>query len=321
MDNRFLGKSKLLLSPIGLGTWQFSKGTGFAGKYWETLTDEIINEIVLVSLDNGINWFDTAEVYGNGESEKALANALIKSKKPSSEIHIATKWNPVMRTANSIDKSINERLTNLKGYPIDLFQIHNPYSFSSIKDEMKIMAVLVKSDKIKNIGVSNYNVGQMLKAHAELKINGLNLISNQVKYNLLDRKIETNGVLQAAKENNIAIIAYSPLEQGLLTGKFHDNPELIKEIKGYRKYRPLFKKKNLQKSLPLINELKKIAQKYQVTPAQVSLNWIINFHGDFVFAIPGASKVQQAKENALAMSFKLSEDEMKRIDEYSSIFK
>lgn len=318
MKNRFLGKSKIYLSAIGLGAWQFSKRNGIAGKYWQYLPDKDINNIVSEALNHGINWFDTAEIYGNGKSETALAQALIASGKPSCEIKIATKWNPVFKSSKSISKAIESSLKRLKGYPVDLYQIHAPVSFSSIKNEMGKMAILQKSGKFKYIGISNYNAKQMEIANYELEKKGLFLASNQVKYSLLNRKIENNGILDVAKKNKISIIAYSPLEQGLLTGKFHDNYELIKNIKGFRKYSKSFTKKNLDRTYPLIEELKSIANKHNATPSQIALSWIINYHGDIIFAIPGASSVQQAKQNAEAMNIILSEKEMERINEVSN---
>src|SRR5450756_256823 len=114
--------------------------------------------------------------------------------------------------------------------------------------------------------------------------------------NLLDRKIESNGVMDLAKKLGISIIAYSPLAQGLVTGKFHDNPELLKNI-GFRKYSSMFKPKGLEKIKPVTDLVKKLAIKYESTPSQVALNWLIHFHGDTVVAIPGATKSSHAEEN------------------------
>jgi aryl-alcohol dehydrogenase-like predicted oxidoreductase len=157
----------------------------------------------------------------------------------------------------------------------------------------------------------------MLKAHHELTARGSFLASNQVKYNLLDRRIESNGILETAKEHNISIIAYSPLAQGILTGKFHDNPALLNNKIGIRRYLPQFKKNYLDKTRPLIDLLKSIADNHQVSPAQVALNWLIKFHGETVVAIPGASKTEQAKSNAGAMNFTLGQREMDEIDQAS----
>lgn len=318
---RRLGKSELLVSPIGLGCWQFSKGKGMIGKFWPNIPDEVITEIVKVSIEGGVNWFDTAEVYGWGESEKALTRALKNLEKKYGDVIIATKWSPTFRTSSSITKTIDTRLEMLDGYRIDLYQVHHPYSFSSVKDEMSAMAKLIKEKKIRYIGVSNFSAEKMKIAKAELAKYDIDLISNQVVYNLLNRKIETNSILETAKGLDISIIAYSPLAQGLLTGKIHENPEIIKIKPGIRKHQKAFKQKGLAKSLPVIDLVKELAGKYNVTPAQVALNWLINFHGDIVVAIPGATKVHQAKDNAGTMNFRLTIEEMQKLSEASSLFR
>ncbi|MDP4164759.1 MAG: aldo/keto reductase, partial [Bacillota bacterium] len=238
---RRLGNSDIEISALGLGTWQFSKGEGLVGRFWPVLPEKEIEDIVRLSLEGGINWFDTAEVYGKGKSEEALANALNALGDQANEALVATKWWPAFRTAGSITSSIHERIKALKGRRIDLYQVHQPFSFSSVKAEMDAMASLLKDKKIRTAGVSNFNEAKMREAHQVLASHGYPLVSNQVKYSLLDRRIEQSGVLAAAKELGITIIAYSPLEQGILTGKFHQNPELLKNVSGPRKYFSHFK--------------------------------------------------------------------------------
>jgi len=182
------------------------------------------------------------------------------------------------------------------------------------------MAELMERKLIKSIGVSNFSAQQMKNAWETLDKKGIPLASNQVQYNLLNRKIESNGVMEMAKKLGITIIAYSPLAQGLVTGKFHDKPELLANI-GFRKYRAQFKPKGLEKSKPLIILIQELAHNYSVTPSQIALNWLINFHGDTVIAIPGATKETHAKENTGAMSFRLSDTDMARLDKESEIFK
>ena len=126
--------------------------------------------------------------------------------------------------------------------------------------------------------------------------------------------------MDLAKKLGISIIAYSPLAQGLVTGKFHDNPELLKNI-GLRRYSSQFKPEGLEKSRKVIMLVKELAFKYNVTPSQVALNWLINYHGDTVVAIPGATKGIHVKENTGSMSFRLSDEDMMRLDNESSIFK
>lgn len=317
---RRLGNSDLLVSPVGLGCLQFSRGKGISGIMWPSLRREQINDIVKASIEGGINWFDTAELYGWGESERALSRSLNDLQIPRNEIVIATKWWPLLRTAASLSATIEKRLSALNTPKIDLYQIHNSFSFSSISKEMKEMAKLVEQEKIKYIGVSNFSANAMRKAHKELSKYGLPLVSNQVNYSLLKRHIEKNGVLDTAQELGISLIAYSPLGRGLLTGKFHDNPDLINKRSIFRRYYTSLNKKKLKKSLPVIEALKSIALKYQVTPSQIALNWVINVQGETVVSIPGVTKVGQASDNAGTMSFELSVDDLGYLSEVSSSF-
>lgn len=308
-----------MITPIGLGCWQFSKRGNLAGKFWPALEDDVIREVVRISLEGGINWFDTAGVYGNGESEKALAKTLTALGKKPGGVVVATKWWPMFRRAPHMVRTIGERLKALDPFPIDLYQVHQPYGLSSVAGEMKAMARLVKSGKVRQAGVSNFSAAAMRRAWEALRESGVTLVSNQVPYSLLNRRIESNGIMETAKELGITIIAYSPLAQGLVTGKFHDHPELLNNI-GFRKYTALFKPKGLERSRPVTETVKKLAVKYNATPSQVALNWVIHFHGETVVAIPGATKAKQAAENIGAMSFTLSREDMQMLDNVSRDF-
>jgi len=317
---RSLGKSDIRITPIGLGCWQFSKKGNLAGKFWPSLEDELIRDIIRISLEGGINWFDTAEIYGNGASEKILAKSLTALGKKPGDILIATKWWPMFRRAPNIITTIDRRLACLNPFPIDLYQIHQPYGFSSVVKEMEAMAKLVQSKKITHVGVSNFSAPKMRSAWETLQKSGISLLSNQVQYSLLSRKIETNGVMDTAMELGITIIAYSPLAQGLVTGKFHDSPELLKNI-GFRKYTSMFRPNGMEKCRPVTELVKKLAMKYEATPSQVALNWLIHFHGDTVVAIPGATKSSHAEENTGAMKLRISPEDMQLLDEVSARFK
>jgi aryl-alcohol dehydrogenase-like predicted oxidoreductase len=318
---RRLGKSDLMVSPIGLGCWQFSRGRGLGGSYWPNLADEEITGIIEASLAGGINWFDTAESYGGGESEKSLAQALKRLGKAPGDIIIATKWRPVFRTAKSIAKTIDERLDILGNFPIDLYQIHNPFSFSSIEAQIRSMAELAKNHKIRYVGVSNFSAKQMRISHDLLREQGMPLVSNQVRYSLLDRKIEQNGILDTARELGISIIAYSPLAQGLLSGKFHDDPKLIQSRGGYRKYMGAFRQKGLDQTRAVIMAVREVAHKRNATLSQIALSWVTNARGEAVVAIPGATHIDQAKENAGSMAVQLTKDELDYLDKIASSYK
>jgi aryl-alcohol dehydrogenase-like predicted oxidoreductase len=309
------------VTPVGLGCWQFSAGQGLAGKFWDAIPQSVVDQVVEASLAGGINWFDTAEMYGNGASERALAAALRHAGKANGEVVVATKWSPIFRTAKSIRLTIQRRLSCLAPFAIDLHQVHNPLSLSSVEAEMIAMADLVAGKKIRAIGISNFSAARMRRAHAVLAKYGLELASNQVKYSLLDRRVESNGTLAAAKELGVTIIAYSPLEQGLLTGKYHQHPEYVGTRRGPRKWMRRFRAQGLERSRPLIDELGKIAQANGATAGQVALAWLYRFHQNVVVVIPGASRVEQAVENRGALELTLSPYELDKLDQLSLQFK
>ncbi len=317
MNKRKLGSSSISISAIGLGCWQFSKNNGLAGRFWGDMEDSAIRDIVQESLRAGINWFDTAEAYGNGRSEQMLSASLQALQVNEKDIVIATKWSPILRFAGSIERTYPDREKNLSPFPITLLQVHNPASLSSIESQMQHMAALVKEGGLKLVGVSNFSLSLMKKAHESLLSGELALTSNQMRYNLLDRSIESNGVLDYARKNKITIIAYSPLAQGLLTGRFHEDMNLIKKRPGFRKYMPAFQERSLRRTLPLIAALREIAEAHKVTSAQVALRWLVQFNRDTVVAIPGASSVKQAAQNAAVMDFELTDEEMHTLDAVS----
>ena len=315
---RYLGRTDIQITPIGLGTWQLSEGQGMNKYAWPALTPESTDDIVKAALDGGINWFDTAEIYGKGRSERGLAHALKAAGISQGDVVIATKWFPLFRMARSIKATIDERLHCLEPFDIDLHQVHLPYSFSPVDKQMDAMAELVAAGKIRAVGVSNFSAKKLRRAYEALSRHGIHLASNQVRYNLLDRRIETNGVMDTARELGITIIAYSPLEMGLLTGKFHRDPGSLRK-------RPFARRRiaarMMVRGLPVIKLLEEIAGNHGVTPAQVALNWLVYFNGDMVVAIPGASKIHHAEESAGSMNFRLSTDEMAALDKASREFR
>jgi aryl-alcohol dehydrogenase-like predicted oxidoreductase len=311
---RTLGGTGIQVTPIGLGTWQFSEGKGGAYGTWAAVAPPDADAIVEAALDGGISWFDTAELYGWGRSERALARALTAAGKQSGEVVIATKWNPLLRTARSLSATIGRRLDALRPFRIDLYQVHFPASLSSVEHEMAAMAGLIDAGLIRAAGVSNFTASQMRRAHRALAARGHPLASNQVKFSILDRRIERNGVLQAARDLGVTIIAYSPLEMGLLSGAFHRDPGALARRPWLRRVRL---GRLLEKSRPLVQALTRIGERRGATAAQVALNWLVNFHGETVVAISGASKAGHAREHAAAMGLALSPDEMVELDEVS----
>jgi aryl-alcohol dehydrogenase-like predicted oxidoreductase len=321
LELRPLGRSSIPVSPIGLGCWQFSEGGGLGGSYWPALSVETENQIVAASLAAGINWFDTAELYGAGRSEAALARALLAAGKHNGEVVIATKWLPLLRTAASIRTTIGERRARLAPFDIDLHQVHQPYALATTRAQMNAMADLVTAGQIRAVGVSNFSARRMRTAHAVLAARGIPLVSNQVRYSLLDRRIETNGVLAAAVELGVTIIAYSPLAQGILSGKYHRDPDLIRARSGPRKWMPAFRHRGLERSRPVVAALEQIGAAHGATASQVALSWLLGVHREAVVVIPGATSAAQATENARAAGLALRADELAQLEELSRPFR
>ena len=316
-EPRPLGRSPITISAVGLGCWQFSEGKGLGGSYWPALPQETANGIVAVSLAGGINWFDTAEMYGGGRSESVLAHALTAAGKRNGDVVIATKWLPWFRTAASIRATIGVRCGHLAPFGIDLYQVLQPVAFASTAAQMHAMADLVEEGRVRTVGVSNFSARRMRAAHAALAARGVPLVSNQVRYSLLHRRIEGNGVLDAAQALGITIIAYSPLAQGILSGKYHREPDLIRARPGPRKWMPSFRRGGLAKSRPLVDTLRQIAAGHGATATQVALSWLLRSRGETVVVIPGATSEAQASENVGALDLRLDDAEFRRLEELS----
>lgn len=296
-----LGRTGLKISQIGIGSWQIgSKYWGWGSEYSEQETIMAVKK----AIELGINFIDTAEMYGDGESERVIGKAI---KNLRENVVIATKVWPTHLTYDGVLKACERSLRRLGVDVIDLYQIHWPNPFIPIGQTMKAMERLVKEGKIRYIGVSNFSLRKLIQAQEALRNN--EIVSNQVKYNMIEREAEKE-LLPFAEKNKITIIAYSPLAQGLLTGKY--GPE-YRPRDYIRRINTLFDKENLRRLQPLISLLKEIASKRGKTPAQVALNWLIR--RPEVIAIPGVKRPSQAEENAGAADFNLTDAELRMIDE------
>jgi aryl-alcohol dehydrogenase-like predicted oxidoreductase len=232
---------------------------------------------------------------------------------------VPTLGRPSGRTAGSVGRTIADRLGALSPFPIDLHQIHFGFGgLSPVRKELEAMAELLAAGKIRSVGVSNFTAKQMATAHALLAEHGIPLASNQIQVNLLNRTIEFNGILDTARELGITLIAYSPLRSGMLTGKFHDNRDLVASMPRLRRTVHGFTNTNLDRTAPLIDAMREIANTHQASVGQVALAWLITNYGDTVIAIPGASKPHHAAEAAGAMNVALSAEETQRLTDLSS---
>lgn len=316
---RQLGRTSIEITPIGLGCMQFAGRGVVARQFYPPKDQSVVRDTIRAALDGGVTWFDTAEMYGRGASEQALTSALHELDVPPGSVRIATKWAPLLRRASSIVRTVDTRLAALQGYPIDLHQIHMPYGgLSPLRAQIEAMATLRGEGRIAAVGVSNFSAKQMELAARVLRAHGIELASNQVQISLLQRSIEHDGVLDAARRLGVTLIAYSPLRSGVLTGRFHADAAQARALPRGRRMLGGYSSSALRKSAPVIDELRAIATAYGVTPAQVALSWLITYYRDTVVAIPGASKPHQAAESAAAMNVTLTRKELDRLAELSS---
>ncbi|MDX2255938.1 MAG: aldo/keto reductase [Pseudanabaenaceae cyanobacterium bins.39] len=302
-----LGVTDVEVSAVGVGTWSWGDTLFWA--YGKDFNQNDVASAFQASVESGITFFDTAEVYGLGESERLIGQFCRQVHQP---LQIATKYFPLpwRWQRSAIADALTASLDRLQTQQIALYQIHWPLEFwLKTKDFMAVLADEVKKGRIQAVGVSNYSAQQMQQAHDYLAAYGIPLAVNQVPYSLLARQIETNGVMEIAKKLNITILAYSPLAQGLLTGKYRYSSDqtatknISKNMQGARRIDPRFSPAGLQKLEPLLSTLETFANKYQKTPAQVALNWLMAQGG--VIPIPGAKNASQARQNAGAAGWQL----------------
>ncbi len=307
MEATKLSVSNISLPTLGIGTWAW--GDNLFWGYGSDYGEKEVQKAFEAALAGGAAFFDTAEVYGLGESERLLGRFLKQTTQP---VQIATKYFPLPWRFNkqAVADALTASLKRLEVEQIALYQVHMPFDF--FMDQPTLMEALaseVKGGRILTVGVSNYSASQMQQAHDLLAQYDVPLAVNQVRYSLLTRQIEQNGILESARSLGVTILAYSPLAQGLLTGKYA--PEQQQRVTGARKLDPKFSTSGLSKIKPLISQLKQLGEKYQKTTVQVALNWLIA-QGN-VIPIPGAKNARQAEENAGSMGWKLSPEDVQKL--------
>jgi myo-inositol catabolism protein IolS len=300
MQTRTLGTSDIQITPILMGTWQAGK------KMWTGIEDAESIKAIRAAVEAGITTIDTAEVYGEGHSEKIIALALSSMRE---QLVYASKVFASHLKYDQVIAACEGSLTNLNTDYIDLYQIHWPSgSFNNekvpIEETMKALNQLKADGKIRAIGVSNFSRAQLEEAAQYGRIDSL-----QPPYSLFWRKIEKDAVPYCI-ENNISILAYSPMAQGLLTGKFSRDYQFAEG--DHRSDNVLFQGENFQRAHNALEQLEPLAKSHNCTLAQLALAWLIA--QPQTNAIAGARNARQAADNAKAAKVELSADELEKID-------
>ncbi len=287
------------VSVIGLGTWQFGSAEWGYGRDYN---DKTAGEIVRRALDLGINLVDTAEVYGLGRSERMVGEA-IRGRRDS--VFLATKIFPIGIPAMTAWRA-RRSLRRLGVDHVDLYQQHWESPLFPPGSTMPRFRRLVDEGLVRHAGVSNHSLAAWQACERAF---GGPVLSNQVRFNLVDRSPERELVPWAQKEGRI-VIAYSPLGQGVLSGKYQTASPA-----NFRRFRGEFRAEARARREPLIAALREIADAHNATPAQVALAWLVQKPN--VVAIPGASSVKQVEDNAAAADIALAADQVARLDSLS----
>ena len=332
MEQKELGKSGVMVPAMGVGTMLWTPGS--------SITEETIMETYAACLDNGLNFFDTAEIYGNGSSELVLGKCMKKDRRPAL---ITTKFappssmNPLTQKRKTVSKdspealleALDGSLARLQVEHIDLYQMHMPPKSGNISAYMDVMAKAVKSGKVRAVGVCNFNEAQIREAHAALAKHGIPLATVMVGYNLLRRWPETNGTFEACKELGVSTIPYAPLAEGVLTGKYRAKGKHVPlgyKVALYFGHLNITKDCQDSKSLlqrifskplelddkrlePLFQAMDEVAVAHGKTLAQVAINWLLTNEDICVIPIPGMKSIKQVGDNVGALDWCITSEE------------
>jgi aryl-alcohol dehydrogenase-like predicted oxidoreductase len=294
------------ISKVGLGTWQF--GAREWG-YGEAYAKRVARDIVRRAVDLGVTLFDTAEMYGFGRSERILGEALGDRRE---SVFLATKLLPVLPLAPVVEQRAVASASRLGTRLLDLYQVHWPNPLVSDGTIMRGMSALQRVGLVREVGVSNYPLARWQAAERAL---GERVLSNQVRYSLADRAPEKDLLPFAAGAGRV-VIAYSPLAQGLLSGRYDRASRPANRV---RAGNPLFLPQNLDRSAELIGVLREVGAAHGAAPAQIALAWVIRHPA--VTAIPGASSVEQLESNVAAAEIELSDSEYAALTAASDRFR
>ncbi|MBW7989496.1 MAG: aldo/keto reductase [Planctomycetes bacterium] len=311
MQMRQLGYTDLKLTTVGLGTWAIGGPWQFG---WGPQDDDEAIAAILASLETGINWLDTAPIYGLGHSEELVGKAL---KQTNNKPIIATKcsllWNDKKEKvsclkAQSIRQECHDSLERLGIETIDLYQIHWPEPEEDLEQAWEEMAKLAEEGKIRYLAVSNFKVEQIERIH---KIHPIACL--QPPYSMIHRQIEDE-LLACCAQNDIGVVAYSPMQRGLLTGKFSPERLASLPLDDHRRANADFHEPRFTATLELVEQLRPIAERNGRTLAQLSISWVLR-RPEVTAAIVGARKPEQILETAPASDWDLNEEDIEQIEQ------
>ena len=308
-----LGRTDLEITPVGFGAWAIG-GTGWRGA-WGHQDDEEAVGAIRRAVELGINWVDTAAVYGLGHSEELVAAALkgfSEADRPFVFNKCSLVWDENGTVHNVLKKDSVKReceasLGRLQADVIDLYQVHWPNPDEDIEEGWSALAELKDEGKVRHIGVSNFDVSQMERAEAVAPVETL-----QPPYNMLSREIEDE-VLPYCGENDIGVIVYSPMKSGLLTGKM--TPERVRNLPSddWRRDHEDFNEPKLSKNLELVEKLREVGERHGRSPAEVAIAWTLR-HPSVTAAIVGGRRPDQVDGIVGAADFRLSDEEISELE-------
>jgi len=311
LEQRFtvkLGDTDLGISKLCVGTWQW--GSRILWGYGKEYTEADLVSVYEESLKSGVNFFDTAEIYGMGNSEEILGRCIRESKAGISPV-IATKFFPFPWRfgRNALRKALVRSLKRLGLKKVDLYQIHQPANSNKWIDAI---ADVYKEGLISAVGVSNYNIEQFKRAYDILGNQGIRLSANQMQYSLINRKHEFNGLLELCKELKVTFLAYSPIAQGVLSGKYTPQTPPRGILRSIR-----YRRTKLERLQPLIEVMTEISEKNGgKTLAQIAINWVLS---KGAIPIVGTKNMIQIKDNIAALDWQLSDEDVAILDDASRI--
>ncbi|KAI8361538.1 NADP-dependent oxidoreductase domain-containing protein [Mortierella sp. GBAus27b] len=298
------------VSPMAIGTWAW--GDSKWGYKPEMFDDIAATWDALQEDTSGINFFDTAELYGKGESERIIGRLMKKTAGEGKTVPIvATKFIPFpwkVRFPASLLNALKDSIKRLGVPVVDLYQIHGPISLRSIEVLADALAESVKLGLVKIVGVSNYSIDEVVRMHTALAKHGIPLASNQVEFSLLRRLPETSGMIAKCHELGVAVLAYSPLGMGRLSGKYSANnpPPSNRNFANYP----------MTELVPLLGVMEKISKAHSKPMTAVAINWTIC---KGTIPLGGARNPEQARQNAQALGWRLSEQEIAELDSVAMI--